>query len=61
VEDGAARAVAPAVVRLLRELHLISEDDFGGLHAFAYPPVPDTRGEPVGQLRARIALEPAGA
>ena len=35
VEDGATRAVAPAVVCLLRELDLISEDDFGALHAFA--------------------------
>jgi hypothetical protein len=53
------RALGPAVVHLLRELDLISEDDFGMLHAFAFSPVTDSRGEPVGELRARIELDPA--
>ncbi|HYJ80986.1 MAG TPA: asparaginase [Longimicrobiaceae bacterium] len=56
VEDGAARAVAPAIVALLRELDLISEDDFGALHAHVYPDLFDTRGEVVGQLRPRVVL-----
>jgi len=56
VEDGAARAIAPAVLGVLRELDLISEDDFGALHPFVYPELLNTRGEPVGQVRPAIAL-----
>jgi L-asparaginase II len=56
VEDGAARAVAPAILGVLRELDLISEDDFGALHPFAWPEVRNTRGEPVGQVRPVVAL-----
>lgn len=61
VEDGAARAVAPAILGILRELDLISEDDFGALHDHAYPELLNTRGEPVGQLRPAIALQVPGA
>jgi L-asparaginase II len=61
VEDGNTRALGPAVICLLRELDLISEDDFGRLHTFAFPQLTNTRGEPVGELRARIRLEPGRA
>lgn len=61
VEDGAARAVGPAILAVLRGLDLISEEDFGSLHAYAYPELTNTRGEPVGQLRARIELYATGA
>jgi len=56
VEDGAARAVAPAILAVLRELDLISEDDYGALHSFAYPELLNTRGEPVGQVRPAVRL-----
>jgi L-asparaginase II len=56
VEDGAARAVAPAILAVLRELDLISEDDFGALHAFAYAELLNTRGESVGQIRPSVRL-----
>ncbi|HYH82184.1 MAG TPA: asparaginase [Longimicrobium sp.] len=56
VDDGASRAVAPAVLGVLRELDLISEDDLGELHAFAYPDLLNTRGEVVGQASAAIRL-----
>jgi len=56
VEDGAARAVAPAILAVLRELDLISEDDFGALHAFAYPELVNSRGEVVGQIRPAVRL-----
>jgi len=61
VEDGAARAVAPAILGVLRELDLISEDDYGALHSFAYAEVLDTRGDVVGQIRPAIRLQVAGA
>lgn len=60
VEDGSARAVAPAVLALLRQLDLISEDDLGALHSQAYPDVSNSRGETVGQIRAGIALQTPG-
>jgi L-asparaginase II len=56
VEDGADRAVGPAIIGVLRELDLISEDDLGRLHTFVFPEVVNTRGETVGQLRPRIRL-----
>jgi L-asparaginase II len=56
VDDGAARAVAPAILAVLRELDLISEDDFGALHSFAYAELLNTRGEPVGQIRPAVRL-----
>ncbi|HEX5725520.1 MAG TPA: asparaginase [Longimicrobiaceae bacterium] len=56
VEDGAGRAVAPAVVTVLRELDLISEDDFGALHPFVFTELLNTCGDPVGELRPRLSL-----
>ena len=56
VEDGATRAVGPAILGVLRGLDLISEDDFGSLYTHAYPEVVNTRGESVGQLRPDIRL-----
>src|SRR5215207_8316113 len=56
VEDGAARAVAPAILAVLRELDLISEDDFGALHPHVFPDILNTRGEVVGQIRPRVTL-----
>jgi len=46
---------------VLRELDLISEDDYGALHSFAYAEVLDTRGDVVGQIRPAIRLQVAGA
>jgi L-asparaginase II len=56
VEDGAERAVAPAVAGVLRELDLISEDDFGALHRHVFREITNTRGEVTGQLRPVVRL-----
>jgi L-asparaginase II len=61
IEDGSARAVAPAILGVLRGLDLISEDDFGALHAHAYPDLLNSCGHPVGQLRPRINMRAADA
>jgi len=61
VEDGSVRAVAPAVAGVLRELDLISEDDFGALHAYVFQEVANTRGEVTGQVRPAIRLRAAEA
>lgn len=56
IEDGGRRAVGPAVLSVLRQLDLISEDDFGALHLHAFPELLNTCGDPVGQLRPRLRL-----
>lgn len=56
VQDGNSRAVAPAVLAVLRQLDLISEDDLGFLWSHAYPDIHNAAGEVVGQIRPRIAL-----
>jgi L-asparaginase II len=56
VQDGAPRAVGPAILSVLRQLDLISEDDLGALWSHAYPDVANTRGEVVGQIRPSIEL-----
>ncbi|HEX6373696.1 MAG TPA: asparaginase [Longimicrobium sp.] len=61
VEDGSVRAVAPAVAGVLRELDLISEDDFGALHSYVFQEVANTRGEVTGQVRPAIRLRAADA
>lgn len=61
VEDGSARAVAPAVAGVLRELDLIEEDDFGALHAQVFQETRNTRGEVTGEVRPAIRLRAADA
>lgn len=61
IEDGSPRAVGPAVLAVLRQLDLISEDDLGALLSHAYPDVVNTRGDVVGQLRAAVTLETGAA
>lgn len=61
VEDGSARAIGPAILAILRQLDLISEDDLGALHTHAFPNVSNTRGEVVGHLRAKLELQIADA
>ena len=56
VEDGSTRAVPPAVAGVLRELDLISEDDFGALHRHVYREITNTCGDPTGEVRPRIRL-----
>lgn len=56
VEDGAQRAVAPAILEVLRQLDLITEDDLGMLSSYAYPDLLNTVGEVVGQLRPNLEL-----
>lgn len=61
VEDGSSRALGPAVLAILRQLDLISEDDLGSLNSHAFPDLINTRGDIVGQLRANLELKTADA
>lgn len=56
VEDGATRASEPALVAVLAEVGLLSEQEVGRLHRWAEPEVTNTRGEVVGRLQVRAAL-----
>lgn len=56
VEDGSSRAVGPAILTVLRQLDLISEDDLSALWSHAYPDVYNTCGDLVGQLRPQLDL-----
>jgi L-asparaginase II len=56
VEDGGKRAVAPAILAILRQLDLISEEDLGTLQAHAFPEIGNSCGEIVGQIRPNIRL-----
>lgn len=56
IEDGASRAVAPAMLEILRQLDLISEEDLGALWSYAYPEVRNSCGEVIGQIRPKIRM-----
>jgi L-asparaginase II len=55
IRDGAARAVGPALINVLRLRSLLDEDQSSSLGAFARPPVLGG-GQPVGDLVASFGL-----
>ena len=57
VEDGAKRASEPALLAVLRAVDALSDADVEQLREFSQPPITNTRGEVVGEIRARIRLE----
>lgn len=61
VEDGARRALEPALIAVLEQLGLLTHSELSALGAYARPAIRNTRGEEVGALRARIRLELAHA
>jgi L-asparaginase II len=58
IEDGATRAAEPALVAVLQQLALLTDEDLAALDGYATPAVHNTRGELVGCVRAEIDLEP---
>lgn len=54
VEDGAWRAVEPALLATLRQIDAIGAAEMDTLVKFAEPEILNTRNEVVGQLRARL-------
>ncbi len=59
VHDGAQRAVAPLVLRILRQLDVLDDATVAALREFAEPVVTNLEGAPVGVIRAVADLEPA--
>jgi len=53
VEDGAWRAVEPALLAMLHRLDAITTKEFGALAHYSMPDITNTRGETVGRIRAR--------
>ena len=56
IEDGNRRASEPALIAILRSIDALTDADMERLDAFARPVVYNTRGEIVGEIRARIQL-----
>jgi L-asparaginase II len=56
VEDGSSRAAGPALLAVLRQLDIISEEDLGALYRHAAPELKNTRGEAVGHIQAELTL-----
>jgi L-asparaginase II len=57
VEDGAKRASEPALLAVLRAIDALSDADLEQLRNFSQPTITNTRGEAVGEIRARVRLE----
>lgn len=57
IEDGATRAVEPALIATLRVLGLLTDEEVAQLSRYAEPDVMNTRNERVGKIRANIKLE----
>jgi L-asparaginase II len=51
VQDGASRALLPALLPLLGELGWLSPEKLAGLDAFVVPVLRGRHGQPIGQLR----------
>jgi L-asparaginase II len=59
VADGAKRAAEPALVGVLHALDVLTSAEVDALARYARPTVENTRGEVVGEVEARMALERA--
>lgn len=60
VEDGARRAVEPALVGTLRALDLLTDAEHAALRRHGEPAIVNTRGEEVGRVRPVVRLERHG-
>jgi L-asparaginase II len=60
VEDGAKRASEPALLSALRTIDALTDADLEALRDFSRPAVLNTRGEIVGEVRARLPLKVGG-
>lgn len=56
VEDGSRRAVGPALVTVLADLGLSTDDERRSLAALAEPPLVSTTGETVGSIRGATGV-----
>jgi L-asparaginase II len=56
VEDGAWRAVEPALLAVLRQIDAIGATEFEALSKYAEPDILNTRNEVVGRLRTSLQL-----
>ena len=56
VADGGRRAVEVALIRLLSDLGVITDSEVDGLSRHGNPPVVNTRGEVVGEVRAAFSV-----
>lgn len=57
IDDGALRAVSPAMMEVLLQMDIISREEAEQLKEFWIPPIRNNRGEKVGELRANFKLK----
>jgi L-asparaginase II len=57
VEDGARRASEPALLAVLHAIDVLSEADLDEMREFSHPSILNTRGDVVGEIRARVNLD----
>jgi L-asparaginase II len=57
IDDGAKRAVSPAVLETLAQLQVLDESELERLHGFHHPLTRSYRDIPVGDIRAVFKLE----
>ena len=56
IEDGARRASEPALLAILGEIGVLSDSELEAMTMLARPVILNTRGETVGEIRARVRL-----
>lgn len=56
IEDGSSRAVGPVILEALRQLELLSEDEYARLRRYARPEIYNYRREKAGELRPAFTL-----
>jgi len=61
IDDGAQRAIAPAVLETLLQVGFISREEAESMKDFWIPPVKNNKGEKVGELRADFKLKKPAA
>lgn len=57
IDDGNPRASYPAVMEVLRQLSLVTEEEYEQLKSYAHPDVLNVRGEVVGKVAVQFKLE----
>jgi L-asparaginase II len=56
IEDGASRALGPAIIQVLRDLEILTADAEKALASFASPPILAVGKRQVGEVRAAFSL-----
>ncbi len=56
IEDGATRAVRPAMLELLRQVEILGEEELQKLERFHFPKIKNWSGKEIGHIKAKFRL-----